>query len=172
MSVACLAPSLRRLLSRLVGLLAQFLHLILHEMSAPTREQTQKYERTNPSGFIMRLYRNMWSRVMGIQRREAQYYEGLAILPKTVFYCWALAKTSPFWELWETWQQSGRDKRLTPSVDRIDSTRGYTLDNMQWLTHAENSGKVRPELWHRRRPHCAGANHRRTKHASQEIPTV
>ncbi len=99
----------------------------------------------------MRTYRNMWSRVVGIQHgRHAHLYTGLAILPKTVFYLWALAPDSAFWPLWTRWQAANRDLKLTPSVDRRDAAKGYTLDNMQWLTHAENSAKIRPEFRYRK----------------------
>ena len=84
----------------------------------------------------MRVYRNMLSRVVGIQRR--QVYIGLPILPKQVFYAWAWGDPE-FWRLWKRWQASGRQQTFTPSIDRIDETQGYTLDNMRWLTHGDNS---------------------------------
>lgn len=110
-------------------------------MAAPTRAQSQKYERTTQSGFLMRAYRNMLSRVLGVQKREAHYYQGLPILPKNVFYMWAFGDEA-FQRLWTVWQASGRERRLAPSVDRLDVTKGYTLDNMRWITHAENSGRL------------------------------
>ncbi len=100
---------------------------------------TLKYERTNPRGFLMRVYRNMWARVMGMQPQKAHLYKGLAILPKQVFYAWALADESEFWDLWHPWQAAGRPLISAPSIDRINSDEGYTLDNMRWLTHSENS---------------------------------
>jgi hypothetical protein len=123
------------------------------------KESCRKYERTNPRGFLVRVYRNMWSRVVGIQRREAQFYEGLPILPKTAFYLWALGDDSAFWPLWHKWQTTGRERRLVPSVDRIDAAGGYTIDNIQWLTHAQNSGKVRHEFKHRDHPSQRGERH-------------
>lgn len=108
------------------------------------RAYDRRYEQTNPRGYLMRTYRNMLSRVIGMLPKKAHLYEGLPILPKSAFYAWALADDSAFWPLWRTWQASGRDKRLSPSIDRKDSSRGYTLDNMQWLTHADNSR--RPSL--------------------------
>lgn len=107
--------------------------------------ETRKYERTNPKGFIMRLYRNMWSRVTGIQHKKAHLYLGLEILPKTDFYSWALAAESEFWAMWREWQETG-SQRLVPSIDRIDPTRGYTLDNMRWLPQHENSRHTRGQF--------------------------
>src|SRR5437879_4120539 len=77
---------------------------------------TRKYERTNPKGFLMRVYRNMKSRVEGVQTREAHYYMGLPLLSKDEFYTWAQSD-SRFWELWHDWQACERSRSYTPSID-------------------------------------------------------
>lgn len=102
---------------------------------------TRQYEKT-PKGFLVRAYRNMLSRVTGVQKREARFYKGLEILPKDAFYEWALAPDSNFWPLYKAWVQASYDQRLTPSVDRLDVYKGYTLDNIRWITHSENSGRI------------------------------
>lgn len=109
----------------------------------------------------MRAYRNMLSRVVGIQKKEAHYYEGLSILPQNVFRVWAV-QDSAFQQLWAIWQKTiPLDRRLTPSIDRKDVLKGYILDNMQWVTHAVNSGRltrrdnvtrVRGEAWYAAHP--------------------
>lgn len=98
---------------------------------------TRKYEKTK-SGFLVRLYRNMLSRVTGIQRAKYHLYAGCSLLPKDEFYSWAKS-SEDFLRLFREWEWSGYDRKLTPSVDRIDSTYGYQLDNMEWVTHSENS---------------------------------
>lgn len=96
-----------------------------------------KYEKT-VSGLLMRKYRNMLSRVTGVQKLKAHLYEGKEILPKQDFYDWA--NSSPdFHVLYKAWEQSGYSRKLSPSVDRVDPSRGYTLDNIRWITHSENS---------------------------------
>lgn len=97
----------------------------------------KKYEKT-PSGFLMRLYRNMKSRVSGVQKLKHHLYAGKELLSKEDFYAWANDHID-FHRLFAIWAKSGHDRRLTPSVDRIDSSKGYTLDNMRWLTHSQNS---------------------------------
>lgn len=110
------------------------------------REGTQnsdckKYEKT-PNGFLMRAYRNMKSRVTGVQWKKAHLYEGLSILPKEEFYVWA--KGNPdFWRLYRTWVLTGYNRKLSPSVNRVDPDRGYEIDNIEWLTHSVNSGLAR-----------------------------
>jgi len=46
-----------------------------------------------------------------------------------------------YWKLYEEWVNSGYQHRNTPSVDRIDNTRGYHIDNIQFLTQAQNAVK-------------------------------
>lgn len=98
---------------------------------------THKYEKT-PKGFLMREYRNMQSRVTGIQKQKAHLYLGKELLPRDEFYKWAMFHVD-FVLLYSRWISSGCDRKLTPTVDRIDSSKGYTLDNMEWVTHSENS---------------------------------
>lgn len=98
---------------------------------------TKKYEKT-PKGFIMRLYRNMQSRVTGVQKQKYHLYQGKELLKREDFYNWAIDNPC-FLQMFETYKNSEFNRKLAPTVDRIDSSRGYTLDNMRWLTHSENS---------------------------------
>lgn len=98
---------------------------------------TKKYEKTK-HGKLMRAYRNMLSRVGGVQWRKSHLYAGKDILPKDEFYAWALS-SAEFHALYDAWVESGYDRRLSPSVDRVDSHLGYVVGNMRWLTHSENS---------------------------------
>lgn len=86
----------------------------------------------------MRAYRNMQSRVAGVQWRKAHLYSGLSLLSRADFYAWA-EQSPEFHALWEVWIARGRERRLTPSVNRKDPTRGYEEGNMEWVTHSENS---------------------------------
>lgn len=106
---------------------------------------TKRYEKTK-KGFLMRKYRNMQSRVLGIQYKKAHLYKGLSLLPRDNFYDWALASPE-FNSLFQNWENSDYDRRLCPTVDRIDSSQGYVLDNMRWLTHSENSRLGSYDRW-------------------------
>lgn len=86
----------------------------------------------------MRTYRNMQSRVTGIQQKKAHLYAGLTILPRDQFYVWA-QQSPKFHELYTAWVASEYARRLTPSINRINPKLGYTIDNIEWLTHSENS---------------------------------
>lgn len=98
---------------------------------------TKKYERTK-KGKLMRLYRNMESRVTGVQKLKSHLYEGRHLLPRDEFYEWAMNSPN-FHKLFDEWELSGYDRKLTPSVDRVDSSKGYRTENMEWVTHSENS---------------------------------
>jgi len=98
---------------------------------------TKKYEKTK-NGFLMRLYRNMQSRIAGVQRLKHHLYKGKYILPRDKFYDWA-NQSQQFHDLFLLWELSGHERRLTPSVDRINPELGYDLSNMRWVTHSENS---------------------------------
>lgn len=101
---------------------------------------TRKYEKTK-KGFLMRLYRNMTSRVTGVQSAKFHLYQGKALLPRTEFYSWSIPHPK-FNELFDIWEASGYDRKLTPSVDRRDSDMGYLVENMEWVTHSQNSANV------------------------------
>lgn len=88
----------------------------------------------------MRLYRNMKSRVTGVQRAKFHLYEGKEILLREEFYAWATDHPT-FLALWKEWEENDRQRRLTPSVDRVDSSKGYTLDNMEWVPFHVNCSR-------------------------------
>jgi hypothetical protein len=111
--------------------------------AADGNANTHRYERTKP-GKLMRIYRNMKSRVEGVQGAKWHLYRGKGLLAKSDFYAWALASES-FHRLFACWVASGYDRKLAPSVDRIDPMQGYQLGNMEWVTHSENSR--RGGLW-------------------------
>ena len=98
---------------------------------------TKKYERTK-KGKLMRTYRNMQSRTLGIVKDKAHLYLGMDVLPREDFYNWSLADRE-FNRLFEVWVKAGYNKKLSPSIDRKDTSKGYTKDNMRWLSHSENS---------------------------------
>ena len=102
---------------------------------------TKKYEKT-PNGFLMRLYRNMQSRITGVQSAKHHLYEGKTLLSREDFYTWA-KNSDEFYLLFDAWELSGYDRKLTPSVDRIKAELGYELTNIRWVTHSYNSANTR-----------------------------
>lgn len=97
----------------------------------------KKYEKTI-NGFLMRTYRNMKSRVTGIQKLKAHLYLGKELLPKEDFYNWS-KNNLQFQNLYKNWVINNYDQKLSPSINRIDPNIGYRLDNIEWITHSMNS---------------------------------
>lgn len=97
----------------------------------------RRYEKTK-AGFLMRAYRNMKSRITGVQKSKHYLYAGKALLGKADFYLWA-QDSAEFHLLFAAYEASGYDRKLAPSPDRLDSSRGYEPANMEWVTHSENS---------------------------------
>ena len=98
---------------------------------------TKRYEKTK-KGFLVRLYRNMQSRVLGVQKIKYHLYKGKELLDRDSFYDWALADDT-FNTLFALYESSGFSRKEAPSPDRIDSSKGYILENMEWVTMSENS---------------------------------
>ena len=106
---------------------------------------TKKYEKTI-NGFLMRLYRNMQSRVSGVQKLKHHLYQDKPLLKRDKFYKWS-RDNEVFLKLFHQWEESNYDRKLTPSIDRVNPKKGYILSNMEWVTHSENSrrgGRYKP----------------------------
>lgn len=91
-------------------------------------------------GNLTCTYKRMLDRVKGnmTQKRSIHHYKGLEILDRQEFLEWAL-KDKEYTLLHKLWVLSNYDIKYAPSINRIDSSKGYTIDNIEWLTHSENS---------------------------------
>jgi hypothetical protein len=91
------------------------------------------------NGFLVRLYTNMQQRVTGKKTKRPDLYLGLPILPRDVFYTWA--KNHPdFLALYKRWFSNNFDRKLTPTINRMNSSKGYILGNIEWITNSQNCG--------------------------------
>lgn len=99
----------------------------------------QNQKKTNKITYLKSKYQLMKARVEG-RGDYAVTSIGKPILSLADFVWWGMA-SEMFLKLHDAWVLSGFDYKLSPSVDRVNSKRGYTLDNIQWLTHSENCRK-------------------------------
>jgi len=99
---------------------------------------TRKEWNRTTKGYLSNIYSGMRSRVRNPKSDKHYLYKGLKLLTREEFCRWANNCPS-FSRLHREWTESGFERRLSPSVDRIDSTRGYVLGNIQWITQSENS---------------------------------
>ena len=98
-------------------------------------------EKVTIHSYLSRKYRGMKLRVEGRQGKYAskdnKYYLGKPIVSKDVFLLWA-KNHRDFLRLYKQYVAARFDRKLSPSVNRIDSNLGYTLDNMEWVTTSQN----------------------------------
>lgn len=87
--------------------------------------------------FLSNIYTRMLQRVRGLNTRNPHLFKGKPILEREFFKMWS--KNHPeFLILYKQWVISEFNNKLTPSVNRLDSSRGYTIDNMEWVTFSQN----------------------------------
>lgn len=98
----------------------------------------QRVWRKTKNGVISTMYQNMRKRVSGKDLTKIHLYKGMVIIPRGDFKVWVLSQDS-FHSLFDLWVESGHKLAYIPSIDRIDSSIGYIVDNMRILTHSENS---------------------------------
>lgn len=92
-----------------------------------------KYNKADPFKFFKKLYA-VQINSSGIRNHSAPSYT------LDQFYHWLDAQPQLI-PLWKAWVASNYDSNLTPSVDRINDSIGYTLDNIQLMTWRENANK-------------------------------
>lgn len=98
-----------------------------------------RHSRTR-TGFIMRKYNNMRSRIL-LEHEKRHLYPADGLLSKDEFTAWLGIHYMTFDRLFRAWEESGYERRLSPSVDRIDSSKGYTTDNMELVTNSVNCSR-------------------------------
>lgn len=89
--------------------------------------------------FLGNLYSGMKERVSGRKTKRPDLYKGKPLIPKDAFMIWA--KNHPdFFSLYKRWASCNFDRKLTPTINRIDSSKGYVLGNIEWMTNSQNCG--------------------------------
>ena len=102
------------------------------QCSECSRLELQEYNRTK-KGVIAKAYSHQKENSKKRGMRPPRY-------SVTTLFIWA-CKQSLFDTLFKKWVESGYISDLKPSIDRRDDTKGYTLDNIQLMTWAENRKK-------------------------------
>jgi len=105
------------------------------------RKSDIKYRRTK-RGFLNQTYQNMKKRVEGKNLRSSKYYIGLKLMDKEEFLYYSESSIK-FHNLWLFWRNKKFTRKYSPSVDRIDKNKGYTMDNIRWITLGFNSSRKR-----------------------------
>lgn len=100
-----------------------------------------KYKRKNNFEFFLRTrYTEIYQRCTNKKRNCSHIYNGPDICTRDEFLSRFL-RDKNFISLFKKWESSGWEYKLCPSIDRINVKLGYTLDNIQFITHSENATK-------------------------------
>lgn len=99
------------------------------------------HRRVCETTYLKGKWRAMMERCEGLSSGH-QKYIGMEYPGKDEFLSWAL-KREDFKSLFKDWGKHGFSYCSSPSIDRIDNSKGYLFDNMQFLKLKENSVKDR-----------------------------
>jgi hypothetical protein len=114
-----------------------------------TRAKKEKVLRkTDKQFFVLETYRGMKSRCTNKNLDCAYIYYGKELLPKEDFLSFTIHDPQ-FHAVFENWVVSGYEMRLTPSINRIDPSKGYTLENIEWISFSANSTAANTSRWNR-----------------------
>lgn len=97
-------------------------------------------------GLLLQAYRLMRRRCEGADPAKAHIFKGLEFPKQKDFLLWA-RNDRGFLLLYKQWAHSGYNTRLTPSVSRMNTDKGYTLDNIEFLTHSNNASLALSTRW-------------------------
>lgn len=113
------------------------------------KENRNKY-RKSILGYLKEKHYAIMRRCEGFEAKKSHLYEGLDYLSLDEFVSWAINNLE-YNKLHNVYVKSNYNNKLAPSIDRIDTTKGYELSNMRWLTHSENSRLGAVNRWNKDR---------------------
>lgn len=88
-------------------------------------------------------YYHMHDRQRGIASHQSSGAHGKDILTQSEFleWCKEFDNLQAFITLYFDWAANGFNRWDSPSIDRIDPTKGYIKGNLQWLSFGDNCEK-------------------------------
>jgi hypothetical protein len=110
-------------------------------MTATQRETI--YRRYNFLRIWQKRYAHMLARQRGVASHQSNGARGKPICTPEEFMAWCMEfdNLQAFLTLYFEWAMNDFVRWYSPSIDRINPAKGYTLDNLQWLSFADNCEK-------------------------------
>ena len=110
-----------------------------YQSTRDTRAYDLNRYRNNVKRHLSVKYSMIKTRCSG--SKQSPSYAGREFLTREEWDKWCEQSYSTFISLYENWRASGFQKRLAPSIDRVDNNKGYIVGNLQWLTQSANTSK-------------------------------
>lgn len=93
--------------------------------------------KTEPLRFALYKYAGIQARCTGTNK--SQRYIGLPFMPREEWGRFVKRTFSTMKKLHTNWKENNFERKFCPTVDRIDSSKGYIVGNCRWLTLSKNS---------------------------------
>ena len=101
----------------------------VHHMCKECSSLDTKERHRTIGGLVKMIYQNQQRTTRKMNRPPPAY-------SLEELFQWMLEKGLE--KMWGTWKQTGYDKWLSPSIDRLDNNTSYTLTNIRLVTWREN----------------------------------
>lgn len=132
-------------------------YMHMRQKQGLTKAIDWKRHHTNPDRYLKHKYYSIKQRCTNPNRggkikgkKYANSYYGREYLSEAEWQIWCRQSEKTFMSLWLQWKESGYDKKLSPSIDRINNEKGYVLGNLQWVSNKANLRKYINELTYRK----------------------
>lgn len=109
----------------------------------PNRKTMDAWRQRNDYARIFRIrYSGMKSRTKGMKTRKYSVIgKELPTIEQFLEWCTDVSNMVVFTDLHSIWRDHGFQEKYTPTIDRIDNDKGYSIDNIQWMSKSDNSRK-------------------------------
>lgn len=91
-------------------------------------------------GILNKKYNAMKDRVLGKSIHTCSS-KGKELCSKQEFIEWFETSKEEFMVIYNIWKDNNFQRRYAPSIDRINNNKGYSVDNLQWLSNIDNLKK-------------------------------